>query len=167
MACLRCRAAGEPAGWAAAGAEHRRAGQLQGQSAGVCSERSEAQRAFATPSSTPHCTCRPLAPPPPPPPPPPPRHSAWGRWFLRRHGDEVERLSGGAYRALGRVDDTMNLGGIKVSSGKRGARGLGLCPDLEMCCAACGGAGNSRHCPLPPGPRLTATHGHVQYPCGR
>ncbi|KAG1671366.1 hypothetical protein FOA52_002976 [Chlamydomonas sp. UWO 241] len=35
---------------------------------------------------------------------------------LRRHGDEVQRLPGGAYQALGRVDDTMNLGGIKVSS---------------------------------------------------
>ncbi|PRW59713.1 acetyl- synthetase [Chlorella sorokiniana] len=37
-------------------------------------------------------------------------------WFLRRHGDAFERLPGGAYRALGRLDDTMNLGGIKVSS---------------------------------------------------
>ncbi|WP_017327241.1 AMP-binding protein [Synechococcus sp. PCC 7336] len=35
---------------------------------------------------------------------------------LRRHGDRVERLPNGYYRALGRVDDTMNLGGIKVSS---------------------------------------------------
>ncbi len=35
---------------------------------------------------------------------------------LRRHGDQVERLSGGYYRIHGRVDDTMNLGGIKVSS---------------------------------------------------
>lgn len=35
---------------------------------------------------------------------------------LRRHGDEVERLPGGFLRALGRADDTMNLGGIKVSS---------------------------------------------------
>ena len=35
---------------------------------------------------------------------------------LRRHGDEMCRLPGGYYRALGRVDDTMNLGGIKVSS---------------------------------------------------
>ncbi len=35
---------------------------------------------------------------------------------LRRHGDAMERLPGGAYRAGGRVDDTMNLGGIKVSS---------------------------------------------------
>ncbi len=34
---------------------------------------------------------------------------------LRRHGDHMERLDGGYYRALGRVDDTMNLGGIKVS----------------------------------------------------
>ena len=35
---------------------------------------------------------------------------------LRRHGDQVERLAGGFFRAHGRVDDTMNLGGIKVSS---------------------------------------------------
>ena len=34
---------------------------------------------------------------------------------LRRHGDEVERLPGGFYVAHGRCDDTMNLGGIKVS----------------------------------------------------
>jgi acetyl-CoA synthetase len=35
---------------------------------------------------------------------------------LRRHGDQMERVSGGYLRSLGRVDDTMNLGGIKVSS---------------------------------------------------
>lgn len=35
---------------------------------------------------------------------------------LRRHGDQMQRLPGGYYRAHGRVDDTMNLGGIKVSS---------------------------------------------------
>jgi acetyl-CoA synthetase len=35
---------------------------------------------------------------------------------LRRHGDEVERLGGGYARSHGRADDTMNLGGIKVSS---------------------------------------------------
>jgi acetyl-CoA synthetase len=34
---------------------------------------------------------------------------------LRRHGDMVERMPGGRYRALGRSDDSMNLGGIKVS----------------------------------------------------
>ncbi|MBD2067204.1 AMP-binding protein [Leptolyngbya sp. FACHB-671] len=35
---------------------------------------------------------------------------------LRRHGDYLERLDNGYYRVCGRVDDTMNLGGIKVSS---------------------------------------------------
>jgi acetyl-CoA synthetase len=35
---------------------------------------------------------------------------------LRRHGDQFEILPGGYYRAQGRADDTMNLGGIKVSS---------------------------------------------------
>lgn len=35
---------------------------------------------------------------------------------LRRHGDQIEQLPGGFYRAHGRIDDTMNLGGIKVSS---------------------------------------------------
>lgn len=37
-----------------------------------------------------------------------------GQAVLRRHGDVVERLPGGLYAALGRSDDTMNLGGIKV-----------------------------------------------------
>ncbi len=36
--------------------------------------------------------------------------------LLRRHGDQVERYSNGYYRLHGRMDDTMNLGGIKVSS---------------------------------------------------
>ncbi len=36
--------------------------------------------------------------------------------LLRRHGDEFEVLPGGYYRAQGRADDTMNLGGIKISS---------------------------------------------------
>lgn len=36
--------------------------------------------------------------------------------LLRRHGDQMERLPGGWYRSHGRVDDTMNLKGIKVSS---------------------------------------------------
>jgi acetyl-CoA synthetase len=35
---------------------------------------------------------------------------------LRRHGDQVARLHRGFYAAEGRADDTMNLGGIKVSS---------------------------------------------------
>ncbi|MCB1246756.1 MAG: AMP-dependent synthetase, partial [Acidimicrobiia bacterium] len=40
---------------------------------------------------------------------------AWSRQ-LRRHGDQMRRDGSGRYQALGRVDDTMNLGGIKVSS---------------------------------------------------
>lgn len=36
--------------------------------------------------------------------------------FLRRHGDELEQLENGYYKAQGRVDDAMNLGGIKVSA---------------------------------------------------
>lgn len=35
---------------------------------------------------------------------------------LRRHGDHFRRLPGNYYMAGGRVDDTMNLGGIKISS---------------------------------------------------
>ncbi|MCI0452877.1 MAG: AMP-binding protein, partial [Candidatus Latescibacteria bacterium] len=36
--------------------------------------------------------------------------------LLRRHGDQFEALPGGYFRAQGRADDTMNLGGIKISS---------------------------------------------------
>jgi len=36
--------------------------------------------------------------------------------LLRRHGDRIQRLHRGYFRAGGRADDTMNLGGIKVSS---------------------------------------------------
>lgn len=35
---------------------------------------------------------------------------------LRRHGDQTLRMYKGFYRAQGRADDTMNLGGIKISS---------------------------------------------------
>jgi acetyl-CoA synthetase len=38
------------------------------------------------------------------------------RPLLRRHGDQMEHLPNGYYRAHGRVDDTMNLSGIKVSA---------------------------------------------------
>ncbi|XP_062158336.1 probable acyl-activating enzyme 17, peroxisomal [Alnus glutinosa] len=40
----------------------------------------------------------------------------WEGRVLRRHGDVFERNSRGYYHAHGRADDTMNLGGIKVSS---------------------------------------------------
>jgi acetyl-CoA synthetase len=35
---------------------------------------------------------------------------------LRRHGDEVQVLPEGYFKACGRSDDAMNLGGIKVGS---------------------------------------------------
>lgn len=35
---------------------------------------------------------------------------------LRRHGDYFQKLPGGVFVAGGRADDTMNLGGIKISS---------------------------------------------------
>ncbi|KAJ0614938.1 putative acetate--CoA ligase [Helianthus annuus] len=41
---------------------------------------------------------------------------SWNGKVLRRHGDVFERTIRGYYRAHGRADDTMNLGGIKVSS---------------------------------------------------
>jgi acetyl-CoA synthetase len=36
--------------------------------------------------------------------------------ILRRHGDRIQVLPGGRFKAQGRADDTMNLGGIKVGS---------------------------------------------------
>jgi acetyl-CoA synthetase len=35
---------------------------------------------------------------------------------LRRHGDQMQKIDKGLWCGLGRADDTMNLGGIKVSS---------------------------------------------------
>lgn len=35
---------------------------------------------------------------------------------LRRHGDVIKRTVGGYLVIQGRADDTMNLGGIKVSN---------------------------------------------------
>ena len=60
----------------------------------------------------------------------------------RRHGDLIERLPGGYFRAHGRADDCMNLGGIKVSSladrgdcrgveGVREAAAVAVSPPME------------------------------------
>jgi acetyl-CoA synthetase len=64
---------------------------------------------------------------------------------LRRHGDQVERLLDGRWRALGRADDTMNLGGIKVSSAEL-ERVVGAVPGVVETAAiavAPGGGGPS------------------------
>ncbi len=58
---------------------------------------------------------------------------------LRRHGDHMERLPNGYWRALGRVDDTMNLGGIKVSSA-----------DIERVVGATPGVAESAAIAVPP-----------------
>ncbi|KAE8681413.1 putative acyl-activating enzyme 17, peroxisomal [Hibiscus syriacus] len=42
--------------------------------------------------------------------------ATWNGLVLRRHGDVFERTSRGYYHAHGRANDTMNIGGIKVSS---------------------------------------------------
>lgn len=46
------------------------------------------------------------------------RYNSWTSYCdwqqLRRHGDIFQRFPGGFYKAHGRSDDTMNLGGIKV-----------------------------------------------------
>ena len=39
-----------------------------------------------------------------------------GDIVLRKHGDELQQLENGYYKVNGRVDDTMNLGGVKVSA---------------------------------------------------
>ena len=49
--------------------------------------------------------------------------------LLRRHGDEIERYSNGFYRLHGRIDDTMNLSGIKISSAEI-ERSLNLHPKI-------------------------------------
>lgn len=54
--------------------------------------------------------------------------------ILRRHGDQMERLPGGYFRAHGRVDDTMNLGGIKVSSAEV-ERVINDLPGVSECAA--------------------------------
>ena len=49
---------------------------------------------------------------------------------LRRHGDQIEQLTNGYYRAIGRTDDTMNLGGIKVGAAEI-ERVLGNTPEVR------------------------------------
>jgi acetyl-CoA synthetase len=53
---------------------------------------------------------------------------------LRRHGDRLLKMHGGCYRAHGRTDDTMNLGGIKIGSVEL-ERALELHPAVTRCAA--------------------------------
>jgi acetyl-CoA synthetase len=65
---------------------------------------------------------------------------------LRRHGDHIEALGDGYYRAHGRIDDTMNLGGIKVSSAEieRAVLGVGGVSETAAVAAPPPGGGPSR-----------------------
>jgi acetyl-CoA synthetase len=63
--------------------------------------------------------------------------------LLRRHGDQIERLSSGYFRAHGRVDDTMNLGGIKTSSAEV-ERVVGDLPEIVESAAIAVGGGPSQ-----------------------
>ncbi len=53
----------------------------------------------------------------------------------RRHGDEVEVVGGGYFRHHGRTDDTMNLGGIKVSAAEIESSILANCPSIREAAA--------------------------------
>ena len=69
-----------------------------------------------------------------------------GGEVLRRHGDEFERLPNGYYRAQGRADDTMNLGGIKVGAAEieRVVGGLGGTDEVAAIAVAPSGGGPSQ-----------------------
>ena len=57
--------------------------------------------------------------------------------LLRRHGDQIHELPNHYYCLLGRVDDTMNLGGIKISSAEI-ERALAGIPEItEVAAVAC------------------------------
>jgi acetyl-CoA synthetase len=61
---------------------------------------------------------------------------------LRRHGDQMEALPGAYWRGQGRADDTMNLGGIKVSSAEieRVLQAVpGVVETAAIAVSACGG----------------------------
>jgi acetyl-CoA synthetase len=60
---------------------------------------------------------------------------------LRRHGDRIERLPGGLFRAHGRVDDTMKLGGIKVSAAEIEGALAGIAGLAELAAVAIPPAG--------------------------
>ncbi|VVC76968.1 Acetyl-coenzyme A synthetase [Aquicella siphonis] len=62
--------------------------------------------------------------------------------MLRRHGDQIKQLPGGFYSILGRVDDTMKLGGIKTSAAEIERTLAGLPDILEVAAIAIPPANN-------------------------
>lgn len=55
---------------------------------------------------------------------------------LRRHGDQLETLPNGYLRAVGRTDDTMNLGGVKVGAAEI-ERVVARVPGIQEVAAIC------------------------------
>ncbi|HZF01546.1 MAG TPA: AMP-binding protein [Methylomirabilota bacterium] len=64
---------------------------------------------------------------------------------LRRHGDQIEKLPGDYWRGLGRADDTMNLGGIKISSAEI-EQVLRVVPDVVETAAIAVSSGDGPSC---------------------
>jgi len=64
---------------------------------------------------------------------------------LRRHGDRVERLGGGFYRHHGRIDDMINLNGVKTSAEEiRSVIGNDLVADAKPIAVDTDGSGQHR-----------------------
>jgi acetyl-CoA synthetase len=64
---------------------------------------------------------------------------------MRRHGDQVERLGGGYYRHHGRIDDMINLNGVKTSAEEiRSVIGHDLVADAKPISADIDGTGQHR-----------------------
>lgn len=55
---------------------------------------------------------------------------------LRRHGDQIKKLSNGYYTMLGRNDDAMNLGGIKISAAEIERAIAGIADIVEVAAIA-------------------------------
>jgi acetyl-CoA synthetase len=65
--------------------------------------------------------------------------------LLRRHGDQIERIGGGFYRHHGRIDDMINLNGVKTSSEEiRGAISSDLVSDAKPISVDLDGSGQHR-----------------------
>lgn len=65
--------------------------------------------------------------------------------ILRRHGDQVERLGGGFFRHLGRIDDMININGVKTSAEEiRGAIQHDLVYDSKPLAVDVDGSGQHR-----------------------
>ena len=56
--------------------------------------------------------------------------------LLRRHGDQIKLFPHGHYCILGRVDDTMKLGGIKISAAEIERTLIGLPHIMEVAAIA-------------------------------